>query len=77
MNDIKSLFQEHIDWQIMKVGDVEFYTYINGERCKLCINDFPEKPLYTLTFKGQSTSFDDCPSTWALPTPVQPINTVE
>jgi hypothetical protein len=67
MDDISSLFKEQINWQCVKLGRSKFYASVDGERCELRMNDFPEEPLYTLTFRGQSIDFDDRPKTWTLP----------
>lgn len=67
VQDISSLFQKPISWHSTKPGSVEFYAYVDGERCELCLNDFPDEPLCTLTFRGQSMSFDDRPRSWSLP----------
>ncbi len=67
MSELEFLFAEQINWQFANSGRVEFYAYVNHEKCELRMNDFPEEPLYTLTFKGQSVDFDDCPKIWSLP----------
>ena len=67
MNDASFLFNKQINWQSVKSERAKFYTYIDGERCELRMNDFPEEPLYTLTFRGQSMDFDDRPQIWTLP----------
>jgi hypothetical protein len=67
MDDIRSLFRKQISWQLVKPGGAKFYAYVDGERCELWLNDFPEKPLYTLVFGGQSIDFDDRPEIWSLP----------
>jgi hypothetical protein len=67
VQDIGSLFQKPISWHATKPDSVEFYAYVDGERCELRLNDFPDEPLYTLTFSGQSVSFDDRPRSWSLP----------
>jgi hypothetical protein len=52
VQDIGSLYQKQTSWHATKPGSVEFYAYVDGERCELCLNDFPEEPLYTLTFRA-------------------------
>jgi hypothetical protein len=64
MNDIKSLFKRRINWQSTKSGRAEWYAYVDGDKCNLHMNDFPDEPLYTLAYKGQSIDFDDKPIGW-------------
>lgn len=67
MIDLENLFRQSINWQVNEAADDAFYAYVNGERCELRMNDFPDEPLYTLTYRGQSVDFDDRPQTWTLP----------
>ncbi|MBN1959657.1 MAG: hypothetical protein JW841_01815 [Deltaproteobacteria bacterium] len=40
---------------------------VAGESCCLEMNDFPDEPLYTLTWREQSLDIDDKPDIWAIP----------
>lgn len=69
MDDIPALFRRRIAWQSVNPGGEgpEYYTYINGHRCEIRMNDFPDEPMYTLRFRGQSLDFDNRPSSWTFP----------
>ena len=38
-----------------------------GKEALLRMNDFPEKPLYTLSFEGQEIDFNEKPPRWTIP----------
>jgi hypothetical protein len=67
MNDISSLFKKRINWRVMQTGKAEWYADIDGERGELRMNNFPDEPLYTLTYKGNTVDFDDKPMIWIVP----------
>ena len=62
---IHDLFNESIVWT--EVGDCEFNSRVDNYECNLRINDFPDEPMYTLTYKGGAIDFDDKPSNWIVP----------
>jgi hypothetical protein len=45
-------------------------VYITGkyknEECYIRMNDFPEEPLWTLFFKGESLDLEDTPTVWSV-----------
>jgi hypothetical protein len=64
---IRALFAVPVRWHEVESGGNEFMSVVNGQTCKLRINDFPDEPLYTLTIDGEHYDFDDKPSTWIIP----------
>ena len=67
MNKISELFTKSIIWQSVKDEKGKWHTNFNGERYELHINDFPDEPLYTITFKEEAMDFDDKPTMWFIP----------
>jgi len=67
MKILKKLFRKKIIWREVTPNGVEFIADINGEICKLRINDFPDEPFFTLTYKEMQFDFDDEPKTWEIP----------
>ena len=65
-NLIQSLLDEKIAW-VKEVGRPRWLGFHNGEKCELRMNDFPDEPLYTLFWQGQSMDFDNTPSRWTIP----------
>jgi hypothetical protein len=45
VQDISALFQKTISWHSTKPGSIEFYAYVDGERCELCLRDSPPESL--------------------------------
>jgi len=68
MNKISELFTKRIIWQSVKEEKGKWHTDLNGERYELHMNDFPDEPLYTITFEEESVDFDDKPIMWFIPT---------
>ena len=67
MTEINLLFKKGIIWQAAKDHVGKWHSDFNGEKCFLQMNDFPDEPLYTLTFKGETVDFDDKPLMWFIP----------
>ncbi len=67
MNDVERLFSQRITWEEQGPESRWFHALVNGETCTLRMNDFPDEPLYTLTFRGQSVDFDNRPAAWIMP----------
>lgn len=65
MQTIEKLLTARLVWE-KHVGQPEWTTMFLGEECRLVMNDFPEEPLYTLAWRGQSMDFDDTPGDWTL-----------
>lgn len=67
MHDLKELFKKKIIWQEVTSGGVEFIAEVDGIKCELRMNDFPDEPLYTIRYKGMQMDFNDAPSIWDIP----------
>ncbi len=65
-----SYLTEAVSWK--KNANNAIYPYaatINGHKCLIRINDFPDNPLYTLISDGRELeSFDEWPEHWKRPT---------
>lgn len=64
---IEDLFLRKIVWREETKRGVQFYAYVDGELCQLRMNDFPQEPLYTVTWKDFSVDLDDRPNGWIIP----------
>lgn len=66
--EVKNYFEVKIIWQL--VND-PFYPYegeLEGAKCRIRLNDFPDEHLYTLIVEGREiASFDDWPANWSRP----------
>jgi hypothetical protein len=62
---INRLIWSPLYWSPLLNTDRDFITdkYPN-DVCYLRMNNFPDEPLWTLFYKGESISFDDTPSVW-------------
>ena len=65
MDDIRKLLGMRIKWQRTDPG--YFFSEVDGLKCYLRMNDFPDEPLYTLSYQGIQFSFDNTPVLWELP----------
>lgn len=65
MDEIAKLLSLPIIWQ--KSSPVSWVAKIDGVECEIRMNDFPDEPLYTLSFQGQSLDIDDVPTKWKIP----------
>ncbi len=65
--EIEDILQREVKWKEEVPGGVEFFAYIDGELCQLRMNDFPDEPLYTLTWKNSQIDLDDRPIKWDVP----------
>lgn len=62
---IDEIQRKEIKWERVKVG--EYVATYRGQKCILVMNDFPDEPLYTLTYNNESVDFDDKPPCWFIP----------
>ena len=64
---INRLIWSPLKWSPLLSSDRDFMTdkYLN-DVCYLRMNDFPDEPLWTLFYKGDSIDFDDTPSVWSI-----------
>ena len=49
-----------------KVGVGRWRARVQDSECLLETNDFPDKPLFTVTVGGLSLDVEDAPRTWAI-----------
>ena len=61
---IKDLLEIRIVW-IKEPGVPKWRGLVKGERCELSMNDFPDKPLYTLLWQESRLDIDDHPKKWS------------
>jgi hypothetical protein len=67
MNYVQSLLSRKIEWQRKPGQAGEWYAVVDGDRCELRMNDFPDEPLLTVRVRGQSLDLEDQPSGWVVP----------
>ena len=65
-NVFERLREAELVWTQEAEGPV-WSVVFEGEHASLRMNDFPEEPLYTLTFRGKSIDFNDSPKGWTIP----------
>lgn len=58
---------EPLNWNPMQGEERKFITdkYPEAE-CWLQLNDFPDEPLWTLFYKGESRDIEDTPILWKI-----------
>lgn len=67
MTELKSpndLLGHPIHWK--KVAPGHWEARIAEKTLTMKMNDFPDEPLYTVTFAGQSMYLDDAPPGWSI-----------
>lgn len=61
------LLSRSINWIRAEPSDESrWYAVIDGQRCILQMNDFPDEPLLTVSVGGESLDVEDIPPTWQL-----------
>ncbi len=65
-DNVSTLLSRRISW-LKRVGEPKWFARVDGVECHLRMNDFPEEPLYTLEYRGDSLGLDDAPATWTIP----------
>ena len=63
---IKDILNAQISW-IKDIGRPRWWANYLGKRCELTMNNFPEEPMYTVRYGGESVNIDDAPSSWSIP----------
>ena len=53
-----------VDLYIEEIEKKKISDIFEKEECFLRMNNFPEEPLWTLFYKGESIDFDDTPPKW-------------
>lgn len=69
MKEIKlnNLLKEELVWKPALETKTYYITdFYEKEECWLRINDFPEEPMWTFYFKGESIDFDETPKKWKI-----------
>jgi hypothetical protein len=67
MRYVHSLLPRKIEWQ-KKVGKIgEWYAIVEGDRCELTLNDFPDEPAFTVSVGDQTLDIEDLPTGWIVP----------
>jgi hypothetical protein len=62
---INRLIWYPLKWYPLTNSERDFVTdKYSKDECYLRMNDFPDEPLWTLFYKGDSIDFDDTPSIW-------------
>ena len=55
---IRDLLSVRISW-IKETGRPRWRASYDSDVCELTMNDFPDEPLYTLTWRGQVIDLND------------------
>jgi hypothetical protein len=61
------LLSRAINWIRAEPSEPGWYAVVDGQRCVLRMNDFPDEPLLTVTVGGESLDVEDAPPTWKVP----------
>jgi len=67
MEKINQILTDSIKW----IPDLESNVIFISEKyskneCYLQMNDFPDEPMWTLFYKGESIDFDNKPKNWKI-----------
>lgn len=67
MNEVKKLLSQRLEWKPIP-GTKRDYSSdkYSKDECSLRMNDFPDEPLWTLIYKGESIDFDETPRRWKI-----------
>ncbi len=66
VGNVKALLTVPIVWT-KTPGEPEWKAMLGDQECRLKMNDFPEEPLYILTWSDQTLDMDDAPPCWTIP----------
>jgi hypothetical protein len=64
---IQEVLNAEVYWERVTLEGVEYVATLNGNVFKLRMNDFPDEPLYTVTFGNEKIDLDDTPDSWHFP----------
>lgn len=69
---INRILCEPLTWNPLQGEDRKYFTdkYSHIE-CWIQMNDFPEEPLWTLFYKGESKNIEDTPTFWKINYPIE------
>ncbi len=62
IQDLKAI---KIRWSPAK-GKTSWAASVLGEQCELRMNDFPDEPLYTVSWRDERFDIDDLPAHWLI-----------
>jgi hypothetical protein len=62
--DIKDLLRRNIHWKEEVKGGIMFHANVDNDLCLLRMNDYPDEPLYTLSWRDLELDVDDKPEGW-------------
>jgi len=64
---INRILCESLTWNPVKGIEGRYFTsQYDKTECWIQMNDFPEEPLWTLNYKGESKDIEDTPSLWKI-----------
>lgn len=64
---INRILCEPLTWNPLQGEDRKYFTdKYSPNECWLQMNDFPEEPLWTLFYKGESKDIEDTPTLWEI-----------
>ncbi len=64
---INDLLKQKLSWTPDLSTERCFETSdYDKQQCYLQMNNFPDEPMWTLVFKGESINFDDAPAAWQI-----------
>ena len=62
---IEDLLNQKLSWKPIVDSKRDFYNPdFSTDECYLRMNNFPDEPLWTLFYKGDSLDFDNTPVNW-------------
>ena len=65
LRKIDRLLWHPMKWEPIPESERDFVSDIySKDECYLRMNDFPDEPLWTLFYKGESKDFNDTPFLW-------------
>lgn len=64
---INRLLWKKMKWAPIQESQRDFVSEsYSKEECYLRMNDFPDEPLWTLFYKGETKDFNDTPPLWKI-----------
>lgn len=67
LKKINRITVEKLEWIFLEEDDRKFIsTSYPQSECWLQMNDFPEEPLWTLYYKGETKDIEDTPTLWKI-----------
>lgn len=63
---ISELKRREICWSRCSIP-ASWVANVDGQDCHLTMNDFPEEPLFTISYMGETADLDDAPEMWVIP----------